>query len=375
MNERVLVLRDSIVKITQMLAGKSIKVTQQGMSAYVKADHMGRPIVVNLPFLPDNASDELCAAIQGFLDHEVAHILFSDFGMIEKAVKGGFKPMLNMLEDARIERCMAEKFSGCGHNLSVTGKFFLDKYVTPKLNEAMASHDPNKVVGVLMTPLIRAMSGQFIFKEYMNDKMSLVQPVYDKIKDLEGKIATAKTTKDMFDLASEIQTRLRDGEPPKGGGKKGEGEEEGMGAPGKGAGKPSGKPKGKSSGKPKACLPKKRAKGKARARVAAVSPKVSPMRRRKNRRVPAAKVKTKASPTKRKRRALAKILKMRKSPKVNPSLKVKRKKRASLKRKKKLPPRPHHLAENRPKVSWNSATRPQCWTRSTKRTPMASTRR
>lgn len=212
MNERVLILRDAVVKITQMLAGSGIAVSQRGINAYVECDDEGRPTRVNLPYLPDNATEELCLAIQGFLDHEVAHILFSDFSLIGIAAKEGCKSMLNMLEDTRIEREMAKRFSGAGHNLSVTGKFFLDKYVQPMLDEAIKSGDANRVVGVLMVPLIRAMAGQFVFQEFMSDKMHLVQSVYDQIADLEAKIQTAASTHDCLDLAKEIEARLRFGD-------------------------------------------------------------------------------------------------------------------------------------------------------------------
>jgi cobalamin biosynthesis protein CobT len=216
MNERVMLLRDAVVKITQMLSGKGIAVTQRGINAYVKCDHKGRPTVVNLPYLPDNATEELCMAIQGFLDHEVAHIMFSDFALIGEAEKIGAKSMLNMLEDARIEKAMAQRFTGSGHNLSVTGKFFLDKYSTPMMQEAAAAGDANKVIAVLMVPLIRAMAGQFVFKEYMKDKMHIVQGVYDKIADLEPQIEAASSTQACLDLAKEIESRLRSGENNKG---------------------------------------------------------------------------------------------------------------------------------------------------------------
>ena len=189
MNERVLILRDAVVKITQMLSGKGIQVTQRGVNAYVKSDRSGKPVLVNLPYLPDNATEELCLAIQGFLDHEVAHIMFSDFSLLDEANKAGCHSMLNILEDASIEKQMAKRFTGCGHNLSVTGKFFLDKYTVPSMKDAAARGDANAVIAVLMVPLIRAMSGQFIFKEFMKDKMHIVQPVYDKIADLESRLA------------------------------------------------------------------------------------------------------------------------------------------------------------------------------------------
>ena len=256
MNERVLILRDAVVKITQMLSGKGIQVTQRGINAYVKADRSGRPVLVNLPYLPDNATEELCMAIQGFLDHEVAHILFSDFGLLEAAAKAGCQSMLNMLEDARIEREMAKKFSGSGHNLSITGKFFLDKYTTPMMQDAAAAGDANKVIGILMVPLIRAMAGQFIFKEFMNDKMHIVQDVYDKIADLQPQIEAATSTQACFDLAKEIESRLRSGPKGKSGqskpsdGDEGEGEGEVKSMKGKAKKKDEEKSK-KSPKKPK----------------------------------------------------------------------------------------------------------------------------
>jgi len=212
MNERVLVLRDAVVKITQMLSGCGITVTQRGINAYVQADANGRPSIVNLPYLPDNATEELCLAIQGFLDHEVAHVLESDFSLLQEATKSGVKSMLNILEDARIEKAMAKRFAGSGHNLTVTGKFFLDKYTTPAMQEATANGDANKVIAVLMVPLIRAMSDQFIFKEYMKDKMHIVQDIYDKISDLEARIQAATSTRECLDLAKEIEARLRSGD-------------------------------------------------------------------------------------------------------------------------------------------------------------------
>lgn len=229
MNERVLILRDAVVKITQMLSGKGIQVTQRGVNAYVKSDRAGKPVLVNLPYLPDNATEELCLAIQGFLDHEVAHILFSDFSLLEEAHKAGCQSMLNMIEDARIEKAMAKRFAGCGHNLTVTGKFFLDKYTVPAMQEAAAAGNANGVIAVLMVPLIRAMSGQFIFKEFVKDKMHILDPIYAKISDLEEKIENCGSTREALDLAKEIEDRLRSGSKSSGGMKSSKKEEGGEG--------------------------------------------------------------------------------------------------------------------------------------------------
>ena len=192
-NDRVFILRESVVKITQMLSGKGIRVTQQGVNAYVKADHRGVPVLVNLPYLPDNAGDDLCNAIQGFLDHEVAHILFTDFPLMSEAMKRGKRIgfLLNALEDPRIEKCMAQRFQGSAYNLSTTGKFYLDKFVVPRMKEKAGEGDAVGVMESLMVPMIRALSGQQVFQEFMKDKWTTVAPVYEKIKDLAPQIEAA----------------------------------------------------------------------------------------------------------------------------------------------------------------------------------------
>lgn len=214
-NERVHILREAIVKITQLLAGKSVQVTQRGVSAFVRPDHTGKPVLVNLPYLPDNASDELVDAIQGFLDHEVAHILFTDFKLANTIDRNGDGSFWNVLEDTRIEREMANRFRGSAENLARTGQFFLDKYTTPKLKAALAAGDTEAVQGILAVPLIRAMAGQTAFGLFMKDYMGRpeIKAVYDKIKDLEGRIQTLSSTADALELSKEIVGRLRDGKP------------------------------------------------------------------------------------------------------------------------------------------------------------------
>jgi len=212
-NERVHILREAIVKITQMLAGKSVQVTQRGVSAFVKPDHTGKPVLVNLPYLPDNAGNDLIDAIQGFLDHEVAHILFTDFKLANTIDRNGDGSFWNVLEDTRIERAMTGRFQGSAENLARAGQFFLDKYTTPKLKEALAASDSERVQAILVVPLVRAMAGQTAFKLFMKDHMARpeVKAVYDKIKDLEGRIQTLSSTADAADLSKEIVSRLRDG--------------------------------------------------------------------------------------------------------------------------------------------------------------------
>lgn len=249
-NDRVFILRESVVKITQLLSGKGIKVTQQGVQAYVRADHNGVPVLVNLPYLPDNATEDLINAIQGFLDHEVAHILFTNFPLMGVAMKKGKQIgfMLNALEDPRIEKEMAKRFSGSAYNLANTGKFYLDKFVVPRIEEKARAGDANGVIESLIVPMIRAMSGQQVFKEFMNadNKWATVAPVYERIKDLQPQIEAAASTEDCMKLAEEIGKRLtEDGE---GGSSGGGSKSKSSGGSAKAGGTSKGKSKGAASG-------------------------------------------------------------------------------------------------------------------------------
>jgi cobalamin biosynthesis protein CobT len=221
MNERVAVMREAVVKLTQMLAGKGVRVTQQGVQAFVEPGPTGEPARVNLPFIPDNASNELIEAIQGFLDHEVAHILFTDFKAMGAIKNPSLHSMVNLIEDARIEKAMAQRFTGSGHNITTVGKFFLEKYTKKQVAEAAKRGDVNAVKATVMVPAIRAMAGQQIFKEFMANHPDLQAAVADevsKIEHLASKIENCASTADAIDVAKEVLTALGSDSSSGGGG-------------------------------------------------------------------------------------------------------------------------------------------------------------
>jgi len=216
MNNRIANLRKAIVAITNALIEKKIEVTQIGMDAYVRSNSEGIPVAVNLPYLPDNASEELIQAIQGFLDHEVGHILFSDFKAL--AIRNPMlKGLTNILEDARIEKCMAQRFKGSGSNLDHTAHFFLEEMITPKFKEVMAQPDVDetKVMGILATPYLRSLSGQSTFEFYMRDKMHLLPNIHAAIKHLAPPLQAMQSSKDAVRLAKEIYEALKNPEEEK----------------------------------------------------------------------------------------------------------------------------------------------------------------
>jgi cobalamin biosynthesis protein CobT len=237
MQDRVFILREKCIRVTQILTGKGIQVTQVGVEAFVRSDSKGRPVRVNLPFVGETASDALIAAIEGFLDHEVAHILFSDFLLLHKShnVSKKMGQMHNLVEDTLIERKMSERFPGSAHNISRTRDFFIQHFTDPELKEALAKGESDRVQGLLMVPLIRTMAGQSEFREWIKPHMPHIQAVYDELKDLEPRMQKANSTQDTYDISQEIITRMTRPKPPSSCEGEGKGE-------GKGKAKPSDKP-------------------------------------------------------------------------------------------------------------------------------------
>jgi len=202
MSHNVDVVRQSITIIAKVLSGKGIKVTQSGTGAYVESVD-GIPKRINIPYIPDNASDDLILAINGFLDHEVAHVLFTDFTVSKKEhfINQSIFQIYNAIEDCRIEKCMRARFAGSRTNLDGVSRFFIEKYIEP---EFLKCSDKQEMITVLFTPAMRAWSNQEIFQEYMKDKWINISQLQEKIASVIPKIALVNSTKEAVDLAHEI---------------------------------------------------------------------------------------------------------------------------------------------------------------------------
>lgn len=224
MNDEVRILREVVVKVTQLLAGMGLKVTQRGTKAFVgtnRATH--KPEVVNMPYLPDNATKELILAIQGFIDHEVAHILETDFSVhaaIDKAQKDYpfLRAIWNTLEDTFIERRMARRFAGSGFNLEQLHKFFLSDITTPVYTAALAKGDVDTAFSALFVPAFRAYSGQRLFQEFIEagqfDAHPELGPKFKRLAPFVAEVAKLKSTWECFELAKRVSEALKAPPPP-----------------------------------------------------------------------------------------------------------------------------------------------------------------
>lgn len=112
---KVRIFESALEKIARILADKyKIKVIFKHDTCMTD----GRTIY--LPIIPDNASEEFLGAVQGFLDHEVGHLIYSDFRAIKKLERKNRKQwnVFQVLEDGRIEAAMRKLWRGSGVNLN-----------------------------------------------------------------------------------------------------------------------------------------------------------------------------------------------------------------------------------------------------------------
>jgi cobalamin biosynthesis protein CobT len=110
-----------------------VQVVCQGDQAWTD----GRRIVV--PSVPEPMDEALERMMVGYLDHEMAHVAFSDFQVAEEFEKKhpGCLGMLNVVEDALIERRAMERWPGVRRNLDE----MFDR-IRPRVRQLIAQRGP-----------------------------------------------------------------------------------------------------------------------------------------------------------------------------------------------------------------------------------------
>lgn len=211
---KVAILRAKVDRIVKMLCERNIEVTQRGADAFVQYDKRTHlPVRVNIPYLPDDASNELLFAIEGFVDHEVGHILFSDPKAIAEARRRGLQGTHNVFEDCFVERRMSERFPGSGHNIAQVGKFHFEKIALPNIKKAEAAGDTETMIGWLIPPLARAAAGQPMFVDVVKGYKEVLGPVYDIMMGLSDDLKNAATSWDALEVARKYRKALNDLKP------------------------------------------------------------------------------------------------------------------------------------------------------------------
>lgn len=89
---------------------------------------------IYLPSLPLDSDESLLVQVRGFIDHESAHIRFTDFEAFQRNVENPvLKYIINIIEDWRVEKAMSGIFPGCRANLNkLIPYLFSEPYKAPK---------------------------------------------------------------------------------------------------------------------------------------------------------------------------------------------------------------------------------------------------
>ncbi|EGO5389298.1 porphyrin biosynthesis protein [Salmonella enterica subsp. enterica serovar Typhimurium] len=210
--------RDCVKRVVAMLSGKQIPVAERGNEAFVRYNKRGEPVLVNIPSIPDDATPTLMNAVRGFLDHEVAHILFTDTLVAIKMRKKGKAPsagLWNALEDVFIERKMGQVFNGTRRNLLATQNLIIDKYFKTKVPEAVSICHGNQrdlFLKFFLCPVVRAWDGQAPFIEFMEKYWHLIAKPVALLKEhgVDVAVRNMSSTEDCVKVAAAIATLMKD---------------------------------------------------------------------------------------------------------------------------------------------------------------------
>ncbi len=95
-----------------------------GRSYGIKVEIGGREActdgsTIRLPDFPDQADETFLGLVRGYIDHEAAHIRYTDFTVLhDQSVTPLIKHIWNIFEDWRVEQRLASVFPGCQKNFN-----------------------------------------------------------------------------------------------------------------------------------------------------------------------------------------------------------------------------------------------------------------
>ncbi|EDM25791.1 von Willebrand factor, type A [Lentisphaera araneosa HTCC2155] len=72
--------------------------------------------VIQLPALTETSDAEQLALLRGYIDHESAHVRYTNFSLFTPKTKPLTKHICNIFEDWRIEQALVKSFPGCRQN-------------------------------------------------------------------------------------------------------------------------------------------------------------------------------------------------------------------------------------------------------------------
>lgn len=236
--KEVQLFRDSIGKLVALLTSRKIRVTESGKRAYCIWDAKGILQRINLPVVPDDATDRLLFAMHGYADHEVAHVLYTDPMVSERLSGAGAHHVWNVIEDIYIERRMSATFLGSRRNLFKVHAHILESVFEKEAKPALlASRDDRQTfMQMFLMPACRALAGHPGYQEFMEPFWAAFPRELACLESIRfaERITEVSCSSDCVVLAVDLLKALADDRKKESGGDGSEIPDDGMGVPGKG---------------------------------------------------------------------------------------------------------------------------------------------
>jgi cobalamin biosynthesis protein CobT len=177
----------TLEKIARVMSRRhNVDVRIEGNSACTDGDTIWLPLL-------EEVSDELLSDLNGFLDHEVAHVMFTDFPELRKPKPfvGRFhKELFGSIEDSRIEIELPKKFSGTALNLD-------------RLNQKWGS----KVNGIrhnMPWPIRLILCIREIYDKKTPKIDPQIEPILAAIYPQCGELRKCKSTREVLDATAQL---------------------------------------------------------------------------------------------------------------------------------------------------------------------------
>lgn len=190
----------SVEVVTQAISQKKIPVSFMGTEAFTQYKE-GVPSRIVLPVVTETTSQEAKKNIQGYLDHEAAHVLYSDGTELEtchkrivskfgREVGQACLHVVNRFEDARIEKLLGQRYKGSVENLDE----LLESLTNQSLQEIkkLPADDPELIQRNCSELL------DFLYPCYLRGSLKAKQLIFDNEKLFKEAIKEAEEGKKGF---------------------------------------------------------------------------------------------------------------------------------------------------------------------------------
>ena len=169
--------------------------------------------VIMLPALPLDSEAELLTTVRGYLDHEAAHVRYTDFDCVNAASLDAVTfHIFNSIEDWRVENRMAAIYPGCRQNLLwLIRRFFAE-------DAGAGSDDPALAVLNYVTLTVRAWDVPEV-EPHRDSEAAVIRQVFPGLLDsldhiLDRVRNDCRNTAAAIAYARQLAACLKQWEPP-----------------------------------------------------------------------------------------------------------------------------------------------------------------